>query len=548
MKTHFLLPPLSLSSTLLIVPIVLLTACTGQTPPAVDAQKPNLIYIITDDQGYGDVSIYNPERGKIPTPHIDRLAEEGMRFTDAHSSSSVCTPTRYNVLTGRYSWRTTLKEGVVNGYSPALLDENRLTLASLLRENGYQTAMIGKWHLGMDVPFAGEPGRGADIDWSGRLERTPTSNGFDTFWGHNASLDFPPYVYIENNHYTSQDIEHTDDRNYRYVSSRRPYEGPEAEEPVDDGKTVIRGIFREGPIAKNFDPFKTLDEFYNRSVDYIRNVDLEKPFFLYVPVTSPHTPILPTPEWLGKSPVGPYGDFIMQTDHGVGRIMQALEERGIADNTIIVFTSDNGASNQAGFDDLTARGHYASGPYRGSKSDLWEGGHRVPHIVRWPARIEAGTTTDRLTLLGDIVAAMADVVGADLPNNAAEDSRSFLPALLGQSDPATEHEAIIHHSVSGQFAIRQGDWKLLFVPGSGGWTAPRDEKAREMGLPDYQLYNLRDDPGEQNNLVNQHPEIVERLTALAREIVVKGRSTPGVPQPNDTPNDWKQLYWMNGDN
>lgn len=519
-------------------------ASGASAPPNKAVERPNLVYIITDDLGYGDVSVYNPERGKIPTPHIDRLAAEGMRFMDAHTSSSVCTPTRYNVLTGRYSWRTTLKKGVVNGYSPALIDENRLTLASLLKAHGYQTAMIGKWHLGMDVPFAGEPGRGAPIDWSGRIERTPTSNGFDYFWGHNASLDFPPYVYIENNRYTSQDIEHTDDRNYRQIYSDRPYKGPEAEPPVDDGKTVIRGTFRDGPIAKNFDPFTTLDEFFDRSVSYIKKVDLETPFFLYVPLTSPHTPIVPTPEWLGKSPVGPYGDFIMKTDHGVGRLLQALEERGIAGNTIVVFASDNGCSPSAGIDDLMAQGHYPSGPYRGSKADLWDGGHRVPHIVRWPARIEAGSATDRLTLLGDIVSTMADVVGAKLPDNAAEDSVSFLPALLGQTHPAREHDAIIHHSVSGEFAVRQGDWKLLFVPGSGGWTAPKDDAAREMGLPEYQLYNLRKDPGEQNNLVEQHPEIVQKLTAVAAEIVVKGRSTPGAPQPNDTPNDWEQLHWM----
>ncbi|HKL20390.1 MAG TPA: arylsulfatase, partial [Tichowtungia sp.] len=357
----------------------------ASAPPEKAVQPPNLIYIITDDLGYGDVSAYNPQ-GKISTPHLDRLAAEGMRFTDAHSSSSVCTPTRYNVLTGRYSWRTTLKRGVVNGYSPALLNENRLTLASLLQDHGYRTAMIGKWHLGMDVPFAGEPGRGAPIDWSGRIERTPTSNGFDYFWGHNASLDFPPYVYIENNHYTSQTIEHTDDRNYRQVYSHRPYTGPEDTPPVDDGKTVIRGAFRPGPIADNFDPFKTLDVFCNRAADYIRNVDAEKPFFLYVPLTSPHTPIVPTEEWLGKSGVGPYGDFVMQTDAGVGRILQAVEERGFTDNTLVVFTSDNGCSRAAGIDDLVAQEHFPSGPYRGSKADLWEGGHRVPHIVRWPAR------------------------------------------------------------------------------------------------------------------------------------------------------------------
>ncbi|MGB0369970.1 MAG: sulfatase family protein [Opitutales bacterium] len=444
-------------------------------------------------------------------------------FTDAHTSSSVCTPTRYNVLTGRYSWRTTLKRGVLNGYGPPLIAEDRLTLASLLQENGYKTAMIGKWHLGMSLPFKGgkAKGKGPQVDWSQRIERTPTSNGFDYFWGHGASLDFPPYVYIENNHYTSQTVVQ--------FPSEVDYKVPSK--------------MRSGPIADNFDPFQTLDEFCDRTAQFIRKQDGSQPFFVYVPLTSPHTPILPTSEWKGKSGIGDYADFVMQTDAGVGRILDALDEKGFAENTIVIFTADNGCSRTANFKNLESHGHKANGIYRGSKSDLWDGGHRVPHLVRWPARIKAGSTTDRLTVLGDIVDTMADIVGTEIPDNAAEDSLSFYPALIGKKDPSKEHEAIIHHSFSGEFAIRQGDWKLMFVAGSGGWTF-NDKKAKEQGLPTIQLYNMKEDPSETTNLQAQFPEKVEALRAVAKKFVLNGRSTPGAPQANDTGNQWPQLHWM----
>jgi arylsulfatase A-like enzyme len=485
-------------------------------------EMPNLVYILTDDQGYGDVSALNPE-SKIPTPNIDRLAHEGMIFTDAHSSSSVCTPTRYNVLTGRYAWRTTLKRGVLNGYGPPLIAEDRLTFASLLRAHGYQTAMIGKWHLGMELPvLPKEQGSKAKaIDWAQPIGRTPTSNGFDSFWGHGASLDFPPYVYIENDRYTSQMVSH--------------------KTKEDLG---IDSTFRPGPIADNFDPFTTMDEFCDRSARYIRSWDGEQPFALYVPLTSPHTPILPSNEWKGKSGIGDYADFVMQTDAGVGRILQALDERGIADNTLVIFTSDNGCSKTADFSNLTQHGHKPGYIFRGSKSDIWEGGHRVPHLVRWPAQIEAGSTSDRLTVLGDIVATLADIVGAELPDTAAEDSRSFLPALLGEQDCLQRTRSNYQSLSEWHLCDPHQEWKLAFSAGSGGWSAPKDEAAIKQGLPKFQLYNMSDDPGETTNLYDSHPEVVQQLTLLAKEIVTQGRSTPGAPQANDTENNWKQLQWM----
>ena len=507
-------------------------AAAAEASSGAGITKPNLIYVLTDDQGYGDVSALNPD-GRIRTPHIDRLAAEGMTFTDAHSSSAVCTPTRYNVLTGRYNWRTHLKSGVLEGYDGPLIAEDRLTWASMLQAQGYQTAMIGKWHLGMELPITQtthkEIKRGErtikrtsyEVDWSKPIGRTPTSNGFDYFWGHGASLDFPPYVYIENDRYTSQSV------------SRKgaPHFG-------------IKKGFRPGWIADDFDPRTTLGEFRDRSAEYIRKWDGKKPFALYVPLTSPHTPIVPTGDWQGKRGVGSYGDFVMQTDAVVGAILDAVDERGIAKDTIIVFTADNGCSPAADIEGLASKGHRVSHIYRGNKADIFEGGHRVPHIVRWPAKVGAGSTTDRLTVLGDIVATMADIVGAQLPANAAEDSLSFYPSLLGKHDPKKEHVAIINHSVDGAFAVRTKEWKLAFCPGSGGWSAPRDSAAEKEGLPAYQLFDMVNDPGETTNLHEQKPEIVERLTRLGTDIVVNGRSTPGKAQANDTPNDWKQLHWM----
>ncbi|MHC5068404.1 MAG: sulfatase family protein [Planctomycetota bacterium] len=502
--------------------LLILTWCMAAL---VAAERPNIVYILADDLGYGDVSCLNPE-GKIATPHIDRLAAEGMAFIDAHTSSSVCTPTRYNVLTGRYSWRTHLKTFVLNGYGEPLISEDTQTIGGILQAAGYDTAMIGKWHLGMGLPITG-PGTGPDkkqptVDYSAPLTRTPTSNGFDYFWGIVASLDFPPYNYIENERYLSTNVK------------------------WGDRKTLgIQSGFRAGPIADNFDPFTTLDEFCDRSAAYIRNHSGEAPFFLYLPLTSPHTPIIPTEEWRGKSGIGAYGDFVMQTDAGVGRVLAAIDDKGIADNTIVIFTADNGCSGAAGFPELLAQGHNPSGQLRGHKTDIWDGGHRVPHLVRWPAAVAAGSTCDRLTVLGDIVATAAELVGHDLAADEGVDSRSFLASLRGlEPDPLTEHEAIIHHSVKGMFAIRTPRWMLAFCPGSGGGSAPKDDVAREQGLPEYQLYDMDADLAQQTNLIAQEPSVVAELSAMATRIVQQGRSTPGPAQANDGDPYWSQLVWI----
>ncbi|MFT5129229.1 MAG: arylsulfatase A, partial [Rhodothermales bacterium] len=335
------------------------------------AANPNIIYILADDQGYGDVGAFNPE-SKIATPNLDRLAGDGMRFTDAHSSSSVCTPTRYSVLTGRYHWRTRLQSGVLGGFSKHLIAPERMTVASLLRENGYATACIGKWHLGMDWPlkaggFANTGNADGDtIDFAGRIVNGPIANGFDYFFGISASLDMPPYLYIENDRATAIPNEQ-----------------------------MSRG--RKGPKHSDFTLEGVLPDVTAKTVEVIgQRAKKDKPFFIYMPLNAPHTPIVPVAEFAGKSGINRYADFVMQIDHSVGQVMAALDAHKIAENTLIIFTTDNGCSPAARIPELQAKGHEPSYIYRGHKADIFEGGHRVPFIARWPAKVAAGSSSDAL--------------------------------------------------------------------------------------------------------------------------------------------------------
>jgi len=480
------------------------------------AAPPNIVYILADDMGYGDIQCLNPDRSKIPTPHIDRLAAEGMIFTDAHSTSSVCTPTRYGVLTGRYNWRTHLQKGVLWGFSAPLIEADRLTVPGLLKKQGYRTAMVGKWHLGMDLPvLEGKPimdgpkdtrkPKATHIDWKGEIKNGPVDCGFDYLYGISASLDMAPYIWIEND---------------RFIGAG------------DNSQP--------GKPAPGFEKDQVLPEIGRKTVEYIEKHDGKKPFFVYVPLTSPHTPILPTEEWKGKSGLeGLYGDFMMQTDHVIGEIMKAVDASDFADNTIVIVTADNGCSKAAKIDRLEAQGHYPSAQFRGSKADLWDGGHRVPFIVRWPAGVKAGSTSDETISLTDLMATCADLSGASMPDDAGEDSVSFAPALKGESIESTR-KGIIHHSISGHFAYRQGKWKLLLAKGSGGWTAPT-EKQVEKGAPIAQLYDLEADPGETKNLYESHPEVVARLLKQLESDVGRGRSTDGAAAKNDVAeiNLWK---------
>ncbi len=488
-------------------------AAEGGKPSRGKAERPNIVYILADDLGYGDVSCLKPQ-SKIKTPHVDRLAAQGMTFTDAHSGSAVCTPTRYGVLTGRYAWRTRLKSGVLFGYSGHLIAPDRLTVPALLKRHGYHTAAVGKWHLGMDWSLKGEetPATGREeappeqVDYTRPIRHAPVTAGFDEFYGISASLDMPPYLWIRN------------DR-------------------TEGVPTTEKTFLRKGPAHADFEAVDVLPTLGRKSVEYIeRRSRTGKPFFLYLPLNSPHTPIAPTPEFAGKSGLNSYADFTIQTDQVVGQVMEALERTGAAKNTLVVFTSDNGCSPQANYPELLGKGHNPSHVFRGHKADIFEGGHRVPFIVRWPGQVKAGAQSEETICLTDLMATCADLVGAKLPDHAGEDSVSILPALTGTAK-APVREATVHHSINGSFAIRQGKWKLALCPGSGGWSAPRPGKDDTSQLPKVQLYDLSRDIGERKNLQAEHPEVVERLTKLLQAYADRGRSTPGSAQKNDTPVD-----------
>ncbi|BDS07220.1 arylsulfatase [Oceaniferula spumae] len=467
------------------------------------SQKPNIIYILADDLGYGDVQALNPKQGKIPTPGMDRLAAQGMVFTDAHSNSSVCTPTRYGVLTGRYNWRTYKQSGVLFGFDQPLIAKDRLTVAGFLKKQGYKTAIVGKWHLGLGLntpdgkPTKGQRAAVDGVDWSARITGGPVDLGFDSWYGIAASLDMPPYIFIENDRFVGE-------------------------------CTTTKAFHRKGPAHADFEAIDVLDIIGDRSAQFIKQQKSDEPFFLYVPLTSPHAPIIPTEKWKGKSKLGLYGDFVMHTDAIVAQITDAVDAAGLTDNTMIIVTSDNGCSKVADIPALKKQGHFPNAHYRGSKSDLWDGGHRVPFIVRWPAGVKAGSSSDEVICLTDLMATCADLTGSKLPDNAGEDSVSFAPALKGKPIVSTR-KGIVHHSVSGQFAYRQGKWKLLLTKGSGGWT-----KEKMSDNAPAQLYDMEADPSEQKNLYKTQPEVAERLLAQLESDVKRGRSTAGPDQKNDT--------------
>lgn len=466
-------------------------------------KKPNIVYILCDDLGYGDVHCLNPNRGKIATPYCDKLAQQGMVFTEAHSSSSVCTPSRYSILTGRYAWRTRLQFHVLGGSAEPLIAANQLTVPMLLKQHGYATACIGKWHLGMSLDLKNKT--------APKIQGSPTAFGFDSFFGLSASLDTPPFAYIRNSEFV-------------------------------EAPTTTKTFGRTGPAAPSFDAVDVLPKLMTEATDWISKA--KSPFFLYLPLTSPHTPIVPSPEWQGKSSVGPYGDFVMQTDWVLGQIMEALDKAEVSENTLLVFTSDNGFAPYVGvhktgggmerYREIEKLGHFPSAERRGYKSDIWDGGHRVPLIVRWPARIQKGSTCDQPVSLTDLMATCADILDAKLPEDAAVDSVSILPALLGTANKPLR-EAVVYHSIHGSFAIQQGHWKLALCPDSGGWSAPRRQTPEAKGLPAVQLYDLQKDVGERANESESHPDIVSRLRALLQKYVDEGRSTPGTRQKNDVP-------------
>jgi arylsulfatase A len=488
---------------------------------------PNIIYILADDLGIGDVSGYNPD-SKIITPNLDRMIDWGVKFTDAHTSSAVCTPSRYSIITGRYNWRSTLKNGVLGGYSSPIIPIDRLTVADVVQQRGYHTAFIGKWHLGWDWTFQ-ENTLGTDnldenfnIDYDQPIKNGPNDLGFNYSYGFSGSLDMPPYVYVEDNHVTG-------------VPDRVTVN-------VDD-----KGFWRKGPTGSDFDHVQVLPHLTQKAVEYIhRQSDTGKPFFLYFALPAPHTPILPVTEFMGKSNTNMYGDFMLQVDDVVGQVMKALEDKAQLENTILIFVSDNGCSPKANFPELEKVNHNPNFIYRGHKADIYEGGHRVPFIVHWPAKVKQSRTISSTICTTDLMATLAELMSYELPENAAEDSFSFLPELMGDVENIKIREATVHHSIDGSFAIRKEEWKLILCPGSGGWSFPRTPDELK-GLPSMQLYNLEKDPGEEDNLIDNHPEKVLELKSLLTAYIQNGRSTPGAAQKNDGPATWKQLHWMNQD-
>ena len=472
------------------------------------SEKPNVVYILADDLGIGDVSCYNPD-SKISTPGMDQLAKEGMRFNDAHTPSSVCTPTRYSVLTGRYAWRTRLKNGVLWGYSPSLIEPGRLTIASMLKEHGYKTAGIGKWHLGLQTPnpevkeawnLGSRSAKQSKVDYTKPLRPGPVTVGFDTYFGIPGSLDMDPYVYIQDDHLVALPTE--------WTNGGRPR------------RSGGEGYWKSGKIAPGFHHDDVLPTLGEKAAAFIKSQKPDQPFFLYLPLNAPHQPWVPKKEKQGRTTVGYYGDFVLAVDDVVRQVTNALDEAGLAENTIVIMTSDNGANWNKG--DINRWKHDSNMGLRGEKADIHEGGHRVPFIVRWPNHVRKASVSDELICLTDWTATMASIVGYDLPENAAEDSEDFLPVLL-EKEGAKGRDTIVHHALDGMFAIRQGDWKLIEGLGSGGFTSPRRVEPKP-GEPIGQLYNLADDPTEQVNLYQKHPEIVARLHDLLVKYKETGRS------------------------
>jgi arylsulfatase A len=476
-------------ATLLVAAV---TAVTG-----ADSEKPNIVYILADDLGYGDVHSLNPERGKIATPHLDQLASQGMTFTDAHSGSSVCTPTRYGVLTGRYAWRSRLQSGVLSDYVEPLISSERLTVPAFLREQGYHTACIGKWHLGFTIEGGTNSSnkgkkeaktKGADKMMGAPIGAVtmdgPVTRGFDEFFGfHHAR--------------------------------------------------IMKSLFEGDRVTQVIEPVDMLPSLVTHTSEHIKKrAESGAPFFLYLALNSPHTPIVPGKDWQGKSGLGDYGDFVMETDWAVGEVLSALDKTGIAENTLVIFTSDNGCSPAAGTGNLESQGHFASAQFRGYKADIWDGGHRVPFFVRWPGKVKAGSVSGQLICHTDLMATCSEILGSKVPDNAGEDSISFLPTLLGGNNPEGR-SSTVHHSINGSFALREGKWKLELCAGSGGWSSPKPGSKEEKALPDIQLYDLSSDISESRNVSPEEPEVVARLTKQLEEIISQGRSTAGEKQAND---------------
>lgn len=500
------------------LPLILTTtAAFTFTTAQAENTKPNILILYGDDLGFGDLTSYNPD-SKIPTPHLDQLAAEGIRFTDGHSSSGICTPSRYALLTGRHHWRKF--HGIVNAFGASAFDAEELTLPEMLKEKGYHTAVIGKWHLGWNWDAVVKPSSekvddakrktwGPDaIDWSKPIPNGPLAHGFDHYFGDTV-INFPPYCWIEDDKVTETPDILMDTSLFK---------------PIKEGNWE----FRPGPMISGWDPYTNIPITTERGVKYIHEqAETVEPFFLYFAFPSPHAPIIPNDEFDGKSQAGPYGDFVVETDDSCGQLIQALKDSGQADNTIVIFSADNGPEKYAYARDKKFD-HWSAFPFRGLKRDVYEGGHHVPFIVKWPGVVEAGTVSDALVSQIDIMATLADVVGYELPDNQAEDSHNLAPILRGDSNSVrTTH---IHNTYEGQFGIRHGDWVL--IDAKDGYRSGRvkgwEEKYGYHADDDQptELFNLAEDIGQRENLAADHPERVAELQKLLKQIREQGHSAP----------------------
>jgi len=502
-----------LTRALLLQCATMLTVCeTAALTRANDhPASPNVVIIYADDMGYGDLAIQNPS-SKIPTPNLDRLASKGMRFTDAHSSSGICTPSRYALLTGRFHWRKF--HDIVNSFDPPVLDAAELTLPEMLKTKGYRTACIGKWHLGWNWEAIKRPGiQGPDpksgyppnaFDWSKPIPGGPLDHGFDYYFGDDVP-NFPPYAWIEND---------------------RLLEHPTV--PLTLTPETAEGAWeaRPGPMCQGWDFYKVVPKLTARTVEWIgqqRAGSKSAPFFLYVPLNSPHAPIVPAPEFRGRSQAGGYGDYMVQTDDNVGRILRALDDSGFAENTLVIFTSDNGPERYA-YERVRRFEHRSAGPLRGLKRDLWEGGHRVPFIVRWPGHVKPGSVNAGLVSQVDVMATLAALVTVTLNEGEAPDSYNLLPTLT--TGAASPRESIVHNTKANSYALRHKQW-LLVATRTGGVSQVPPWFDRENGyaaddLPG-ELFDLSQDLGQHHNLFGEQPDKVAELESLLSQIREKGQ-------------------------
>lgn len=499
-------------------------------------EKPNIVLIFADDLGYGDISCLNPN-SQLHTENVDRLAAEGMRFTDAHATSALCSPSRYGLLTGRYNWRSWLKSQVLIATEDNMIEHGRSTIATLLKDQGYNTACIGKWHIGIhwartndDPPqldytkmydWADPNGWHTNVDYTKPFTDGPNDAGFDYFFGIANSLGTPPHCYLENDRVVQ--IPDT------MIGSR--------EHVLFSPQAALTSMY--GPGNHDYVPENVAMELQEKVLEQIdKYAQDDKPFFIYYPCTPVHVPLVPTEEFQGRSGLGPYGDFVLMLDFMVGQILDKLEEKGLSENTMVIFASDNGCSSQVDYPSLIAKGHNPSYVFRGFKGDIYDGGHRIPCIIRWPGVIPPGSRTDQMVSLADLYATLADYFGVEIPADAAEDSISNLPLWKGGKEPVRED--IVYSCLMGNLAIQKGQWRLDFLPGSGG-AAEMFKTFDYSNVPPVQLFNMSGDVGEQWNLAEKHPDIVEELTLLMRKYIDEGRSTPGPRQKNTGPERWPQV-------